>query len=164
MSARLQVKLDASDVVQQAILKAHEKKHQFRGRSAAEYVGWLRQILANELAAAMRKYETEARSLAREASLQNDLDDSAARLESWLQADQSSPSARLVRQEQVLRLAEVLAELPAEQRRALELHHCQGVPLAEVSRLLGRSQEAVAGLLYRGLKKLRQQLDDSMPR
>jgi RNA polymerase sigma-70 factor (ECF subfamily) len=58
---RLQAKLDASDLVQQTLLKAHEKKDQFWGCSQAELMGWLRQVLANELTAALRKFGTEAR-------------------------------------------------------------------------------------------------------
>ena len=161
ISPRLQAKLDASDVVQQTLLKAHEKMDQFRGHSPAELMAWLRQILANQLAEAGRKFTTEARDLAREHSLQINLDNSSARLQAWLVADQTSPSQRVMREEELLRLAQALAELPADQRRAVELHHLQGCPLAEVGQQLGRSQEAVVGLLYRGLKKLRQLLDAS---
>ena len=157
----LQAKLDASDVVQQTLLKAHENMDQFRGTSPAEFMGWLRQILANELAGSMRRFGTEGRDLSREHSLQADLDESSTRMEAWLAADQSTPSQCAMRQEQLLNLAAALAQLPPEQRRAVELHHFQSRPLAEVAPLMGRSQEAIVGLLYRGLKKLRQLLDDS---
>jgi RNA polymerase sigma-70 factor (ECF subfamily) len=161
LSPRLQGKLDASDVVQQTLLKAHEKRDQFRGNSDAELMGWVRQILANQLAEAARKFGAEARDLNRERSLNSDLEESSARLESWLAADQSSPSQRVIREEQLLRLAQSLADLPPDQRRAVELHHLQGCPVAEVGRLMGRTQGAVVGLLFRGLKKLRHLLDDS---
>ena len=161
LSPRLRGKLDASDVVQQTLLKAYEKKDQFRGRSNAELIAWLRQILANHLAQAARTFGAEARDLAREHSLEANLEDSSARLESWLAADQSSPSQRVLRDEQLLRLAQALAELPTDQRLAVELHHLQGYPVAEVGRQMGRSRAAVVGLLFRGLKKLRQLLDDS---
>jgi RNA polymerase sigma-70 factor (ECF subfamily) len=159
LGPRLQAKLDPSDLVQQTLLKAHEKQHQFRGRTPAELMAWLRQILANQLAEAARKFGAEARDLTREESLQADLDGSSARLQAWLSADQTSPSQCAIREEQVLRLTQALTELPADQRRAIELHHLQGHPVAEVSRLMERGQEAVVGLLYRGLKKLRRLLE-----
>src|SRR5437867_12277707 len=84
ISPRLQAKLDASDVVQQTLLKAHEKMDQFRGASTGEFMAWLRQILANELAQAGRKFGAEARDLGREQSLQADLDASSSRLGAWL--------------------------------------------------------------------------------
>src|SRR3954464_2603343 len=54
LQARLQSKLDASDVVQQVLLKAHENQEQFRGQTSAEQAAWLRQILARTLANAVR--------------------------------------------------------------------------------------------------------------
>jgi RNA polymerase sigma-70 factor (ECF subfamily) len=57
-------------------------------------------------------------------------------------------------------LAEALLRLPDDQRQAIELHHLQGLPLAETGRCLSRSREAVAGLVYRGLKALRALLSE----
>jgi RNA polymerase sigma-70 factor (ECF subfamily) len=159
LSPRLQGKLDYSDVVQQTLLKAHEKKDQLRGHSDAELMGWLRQILANQLAESIRRFGAESRDLARERPLHAALDESSGRLESWLAAAQSSPSQRVIREEQLLRLAEALAALPPDQRQAVELHHLQGYSVADSGRLMNRSRAAVVGLLFRGLKKLRQMLD-----
>src|SRR5262249_6163852 len=89
---RLRAKLDAADVVQQTLLSAHQCREQFRGRTEADFVAWLRAILANVLAAAMRQFATGARNLFRERSLEADLEASASRMEGILVADQSSPS------------------------------------------------------------------------
>ena len=153
---RLQGKLDPADIVQQTLMKAHEKRSQFRGRTDAELTAWLRQILVNNLAEAGRRFGAESRNVSRERSLEASLEESSARLESWLAADQSSPSQRFMRHEQTIRLANALAELPEDQRRAVELHHLKGYSVAEVGELIGRSRPAVVGLLFRGLKKLRQ--------
>jgi RNA polymerase sigma-70 factor (ECF subfamily) len=158
LDPRLQAKLDASDVVQQTLLQAHEHREQFRGRTEAELAGWLRTILANTLTAAVRRLSTEARDLNRERPLHDSLAESSARLEGWLAAEQSSPSEQVIRGEELLRLAAALAQLPAEQRQVIELHHLRGWPVAEVAAALGRSKPAVMGLLFRGLKKLRELL------
>ena len=160
LDPRLKGKLDPSDVVQQTLLKAHEKRDQFRGRSEGELNAWLRQILANKLAEASRTFGAEARDVARERSLEARLEESSARLEVALQADQSSPSQRAMRHEQVLRLANALARVPEDQRQAVELHHLKGLPVAEVAERMGRSRAAVMGLLFRGLKALRELLKD----
>ncbi len=160
LGPRLQAKLDASDVVQQTILQAHEARGQFRGTTEAEKLAWLRAILANVLAAAARRFEAGARDVARERSLQGDLDLSASRLDGLLAAEGSSPSQRAVRGEELLRLAAALNRLPEDQRRVVELHHLQGLAVAEAAERMGRTRAAVVGLLYRGLKTLRQLLHE----
>jgi RNA polymerase sigma-70 factor, ECF subfamily len=158
---RLASKLDASDVVQQTLLQAHEHRDQFRGQSEAELIGWLRTILANTLAGAMRRFTTEARDFGRERSLQDSLNQSSARLEGFLAAEQSSPSERVMRVEELVRMAEALAQLPDDQRMVVELHHLKGLPVAEVAQAMDRSKPAVMGLLFRGLKKMRMLLEAS---
>jgi RNA polymerase sigma-70 factor (ECF subfamily) len=158
----LQGKLDASDVVQETLLKAHQKRDQFRGRTEAEWAAFLRQILANTMADAARRFARGKRDVAKERSLEAALAESSARLEAWLAAEQSSPSDRAERQELLLRLAGALAELPPAQRTAIELRYLQEPPwsLAEIARHLGRTEKAVAGLLCRGLEQLRGRLGE----
>jgi RNA polymerase sigma-70 factor (ECF subfamily) len=160
LDGRLREKLDASDVVQQTLLEAHQKRAQFRGRTAAEEAAWLRQMLAHNLADAVRALGRAKRDAALERSLDAALDASSCRLEKWLAAEQSSPSQHAVRHEQLLRLTAALAQLPDGQRDAVVLHHLQGLSLADLAARLGRSESAVAGLLHRGLKRLRELLGE----
>ena len=167
--ARLEVapalrdKVDLSGIVQQTLLEAHQglSDDPERVRAQAETAGWLRAILSHNLADALRKLSARKRDVRREWSLDAALDQSASRLERWLAAEQSSPSQRAIRQEELLRMVASLAELPESQRRAIELHHLRGMPLAEIASELGTTKAAVAGLLHRGLKTLRIRLDPS---
>src|SRR5262249_62157820 len=102
----------------------------------------------------------QRRDVARERSLEAALEDSSAQLGGWLAADQSSPSVQAARHEEEVRLAAALAGLPEAQREALVLQHWHGLTLAEVGARLGRTPAAVAGLLKRGLKRLRELLED----
>ncbi len=160
MGPRLRAKVDASDVVQQAILHAHERRAQFRGATEGEWQAWLRAILANALAAMVRRYDTQARDPGRERSLEAELDRSSSRLEGLLAADLTSPSERAVRGEELLRLAHALTELPDDQRRVVELHYLKGLAVADVADQIGRTRPAAVGLLFRGLKRLRELLRD----
>ena len=74
MGPRLQAKLDASDIAQQAILQAHQARGPFRGTTEGERLAWLRAILANVLAAAARRFEARARDVGRERSLEAELE------------------------------------------------------------------------------------------
>jgi RNA polymerase sigma-70 factor (ECF subfamily) len=160
--ARLQLgpdmrgQVDPSDLVQQTLLKAHAKQDQFRGQTDAQLGAWLRQILAHELADAVRRLT----GVGERAKIEHSLEDSAARLEAWLADESLSPTRQAIRQEELVRLAEALARLPEDQRLAVELKHLQGHSVAEISRLMGRTKEAVGGLLRRGLKRLRETMHE----
>src|SRR5215471_4412021 len=140
LNPRWQGKVDLSGVVQQTLLEAHQAWDVLLRMSEAEQAAWLRKALAHNLTDEVRKLTAASRDVGRERSLEAALEDSSARLESWLATEQSSPSERAIRNEQLLRLAAALAELPEDQRRAIELHHLQGLSLAEVAEHLDRSK------------------------
>ncbi len=53
-------KVDASDVVQQTLLEAHQKQEQFSGDDAG-MAGWLRKALANNIRDALRGLRRQRR-------------------------------------------------------------------------------------------------------
>jgi len=153
-------KVDASDIVQQTLMDAYTRREQFRGNSEAELAGWLREILKNNILDVIRHEQREKRDIRREIPLRGTIDESMSRVDNWLASVQSSPSQRVSKEEDLLQLSEALDALPIAQREAIVLHHLQGLKLAEVAKELGRSESAVAGLLFRGLNKLHQQLTE----
>lgn len=156
---RLRAKLDASDIVQQTMMEAHQAAKAFAGTNDEEWIAWLRKILAHNLADALKRFSTGKRSVEREESLSRSLAKSSVRLERFLATDEPSPSQRAVANEKLLQLAEALAKLPDDQRVAVELKHLQGWPVKGIAELLGKGEEAVGGLLYRGVRKLRELLE-----
>jgi RNA polymerase sigma-70 factor (ECF subfamily) len=158
LDPRLRSKFDPADLVQQTLLEACQAPEQFQGRSEGEQKAWLRRILLRNLANAVRDLNRQKRDVSRERSLDDALEDSSARLEALLAAEQSSPSEKAARNEEVLRLEEALALLPEPQREAVVLRHFHDWPLADISRQMGRTQAAVAGLLHRGLVRLNELL------
>ncbi len=161
LDPRLQSKMDSSDLAQQTLLKAHENLDQFRGRTEGELAAWLRTILARTVANELVRFRLAKRDVALERSLEAAVEESSSRLEAWLAADQTPPSEQAIRHEQLLHLAEALARLPEDQCEAVELHHLRGLTVAEIAGQSGRTRAAVAGLIRRGLEKLRELLRDS---
>jgi RNA polymerase sigma-70 factor, ECF subfamily len=157
---RWQGKIDLSGLVQQTLLEAFQAARQLEGWTDVQKTAWLRQALANNLADEVRKLKRGKRDARRERSLESEMAESASRLERLLPAPQSTPSARIERQERMVRVAQALHELPEMQRRVIELHHLLGHSLAEAAGALGTTRAAAAGLLHRGLKRLRVMLDD----
>jgi RNA polymerase sigma-70 factor, ECF subfamily len=160
LGPELRGKIDSSDVVQETLLRAHRNREQFQGRTEAEQAGWLRAILAHSLADAARRLTPKGRH-GREQSLEAAIEQSSLRLEAMLATGLSSPSGKAVRNEQLQRLADALATLPDDQRAAVELRHLQGLSMAQIGQRMHRSVASVGGLLQRGLRGLRQCLDES---
>ena len=159
LEPQVQQRIDPSDVVQETLIKAYKSIDRFRGDSDKELAAWIRRILANTLADAIRQVHRGKRDIALERSLQAAVDESSARVEACLAADQSTPSEQVMREERLLQLAEAIADLPEDQRIALELHHLRGCNLADVAKQMKRSTPSVAGLIRRGLITLRKRLD-----
>lgn len=161
LDTRFQRRLDASDVVQQTMLEAHQHHHQFRGSGDEALGGWLRKMLVHNCADAIRAMGREKRDIGREKPLEAAIDASFCRVESWLMTDQSSPSQQVAKQEELLAMARAVDVLPVDQREAVILHHLQGMKLSDLAGHFGRSEAAVAGLLARGLRQLRVSLGAS---
>src|SRR3954464_15238446 len=79
LDPRLKSKLDPSDVVQQTMLEAYQGLADFRGDGSAQLAAWLRQILARNLANAVRDLGRAKRDFGREQSLDAALENSSVR-------------------------------------------------------------------------------------
>lgn len=157
---RLKGKVDPSDVVQQTLFQAYQAKHQFRGTTDAERAGWLRTILSNVLCGLARDFSRQRRDVSREQSMQA-VEQSSMQLANLITADASSPSAALNRHERASELANAMLKLTSDQRQAIILKYWHGATLAEIASQLDKSTEAVAGLIFRGMKKIRSEFGSS---
>lgn len=152
-------RLDASDIVQQTLLRAHQAWTTFRGRDAGELSAWLRRILSSTIANAAREHAAAARDITRELPDEAGVEASSLRLTGLLADPGESPSGHAMEVEQSVRLAKALSDLPELQREAVILRYCSGMSIGEVAAELGRSAAGVASLLRRGLARLREQLN-----
>jgi len=155
----LQKKIDASDLVQTALLQAIEALPQFRGLTEQEFAAWLRRILANKLEDKARHFRRQKRDAAVEESFQETLDDSARRLVQ-IAADTTTPSEHVMQNEKAHYIAQCLAALPPDQQMVVELHHLGEYTISEIAQRMNKSNASVAGLLRRGLQKLREDLKE----
>lgn len=159
MRRAYQAKVGASDMVQQAMLQAVQGLDGFRGQTEAEFRAWLRRILAHHLCHLDRDLHRDKRDIRREQSMEQKLAQSSMRLEGLLAGDGPSPSQHVAMGEHVLKVAQAVNRLPETQREAIRLHYLEGMKLSEVAERLDKSTGAIAGLLHRGMKTLRAQLD-----
>jgi RNA polymerase sigma-70 factor (ECF subfamily) len=152
----MQGKLDPADVVQETYLRAHHRFAQFHGRTEAEFLGWLRQILASRMAELVRHYcGTRRRDVRLERDLTAALDQSSRDLDRQLTAPGSSPSHHAAQREQAVLLADALQRLPEHYREVIILHQLEDLHFPEVAQRLGRSVDSVKNLWIRALTRLR---------
>ena len=159
IGSRLRGKADPADVIQEVFLEAARSFPQFRWRTEAELVGWLRQVLASKLGELFRRYlGAQRRDVRREQDLTAELDRSSRDLGALVAAPGSSPSQQAARREQAVLLADALERLPEHYREVIVLHHMEGLSLPEVAGRMGRSAGAVEKLWARALARLRDML------
>jgi RNA polymerase sigma-70 factor (ECF subfamily) len=160
LDRRLRGKLDASDVVQQTMLRALSAYGELRSQKPEALTAWLRKILASALADAIKHYERDKRDIHLERSIEAAVDQSASGLEMWLAADQSSPSQIASRNEELFRLVGALSELPERMREVVVAKYCRGWTLQRTADEMQTTVPAVASLLRRGLEELRKRMSE----
>lgn len=147
LGADLRVRVDESDVVQQACLSAQHAIDQFHGTSEPELVQWLLQIVEHTvLHVVERERQAEKRAIDREVRGSGPIRNAAD--------PQTSPSRRAMRGEQRQLLERAIEQLPEDQRDAVRLKYLEQATLAETAVRLGKTEDAVSGLLQRGIAKL----------
>ena len=155
----LQAKFDDSDLVQETCLEAQKSFAQFQGSSEAEFMSWLRTILAHTTAITIRHYSRQKRDVRLERQLEQDLDHSSVQLGAAFASPESSPSQRVARRERSLILADALGQLKDDYREVVILHHLEGLSIDEISTQLGRTTDSVQKLWARAIVQLRRVLD-----
>lgn len=157
LDPRVQGRVDEADIVQVTFMEAQRDLAAFRGSQIEELLGWLRNILRNNVSSAHQKHlYTQKRSAGREAN--NNPADSGPALTDMAPSETTSPSQRVMRDEAAMLLANCMEDLPETQREALRLRYVEGCSLKEIAEKMDKSEMAAAGLLKRGLQALRNRM------
>jgi RNA polymerase sigma-70 factor (ECF subfamily) len=153
----LQAKVDASDLIQQTLLEAYRDFGRFRGTTEAEWLAWLRRILAHNAANFVRQYRgTEKRQARREVPLAGPADTDGGKGFGDPADSGESPSQMLLRKERELLVADALEQLSPDHREVIILRNLQRLPFQEVAERMGRSRPAAQMLWMRAIEKLQQ--------
>ena len=129
----LQVRLDASELVQETFVKAHREFAPLAGSGERELVAWLRQILVRKPANQAKHHHARRRDQRRHESLHVLLDRSSLASQEQLAVSIASPSAHAVRREQAALLADALACLPVDYRELFINRNLEQILVDEVA-------------------------------
>ena len=158
MDARLQGRIDASDVLQDGFLDLAKRVESYLSDPRLPVFLWLRLVVSDRLAMIHRHHlGTAMRDAGREVSLYRDPlpQASSAALASMLLGRLTSPSNAAIRAEQILQVQEAINSLEPLDREVVALRHFEQLTRAETAVVLGITEEAGAKRYIRALKKLK---------
>ena len=154
LPARLRGRLEASDVVQQALVKAWQGESDFAGSTHEERLAWLRTVLKNTIRDQQRRLlGTQKRGGNREYLATELAQDDDVGVEAV--ANDPTVSHALIAQEESKQLSQLLSLLPDDQRRVMQLRHVDGLSHDSTAQRLGKSSAAVRMMWVRALRNLR---------
>lgn len=112
---RLQGKVAASDIVQEACLLAHQHFSTFRGNTEGELRRWMRQVLLNSLSDSRKKFlQSQKRAVSREAGPAN---------QQTVECGELTPASAALAQEEADLLQAAMDRLSSDYRTVLRLRN-----------------------------------------
>jgi RNA polymerase sigma-70 factor (ECF subfamily) len=158
LDRRLQARIDASDVIQEAYVEAVTRLDEYLREPSYPLFLWLRLIVAERLLK-LHRYHLGAQM--RDAGLEVSIfrgalpAASSAALAAQLLGKHTSPTQAAVRAERMMRIQEALDALEPIDREVLSLRHFEQMTLAETALSLGIEEPAAAKRYVRALKRLK---------
>jgi RNA polymerase sigma-70 factor (ECF subfamily) len=163
LDSRLSARVDASDVVQEALLDAAQKLADYERDRPLPFYPWLHRLTAERLAAVHRKHRRESRSVGREQHAFARPDDSACLLVDHLVAGDTTPGHDLLREERRQRVREALKRLAPPDREILVLRYLEDLTFPEIAAILEIGESAAKMRHLRAIERIRSVLEADEP-
>jgi len=158
LDRRLQGRIDASDVIQEAYQEAWSRLPEYLRQRPAPFFMWLRYLTGQKLLELHRQHlGTRMRDASREVSLYHGTmpETSSAALAAQLLGRDPQPSEAAIRAEMKIRLEEALNTMDPLDREVLALRHFEHLSNAETAQVLGLGTSAASKRYLRALKRLK---------
>jgi RNA polymerase sigma-70 factor (ECF subfamily) len=163
LDPRLQGRIDASDVLQEAYLEATRRLAEYLREPGMPFYLWLRFLTGQKLLEVRRRHlGTQARDAAREISLHQGAmpEASSACLAAQLLGKMTAPLQAAIRAEMKVRLQEALNSMDPLDREVLALRHFEQLDNTETAQVLGITPSGASSRYLRALKRLKEILRD----
>ncbi|GAC1616228.1 MAG: sigma-70 family RNA polymerase sigma factor [Candidatus Acidiferrum sp.] len=151
MSADLRGYTEVDDILQETFLAASRQLDQFRYQSPGSFMAWLARIANHTVVDAARFYARQKRDGGQSLRFRSESNPGGPE-----PAEFNTPSRIFMREERIQALLEKMNALSLEQREVVLLAKFEGLSTAEIATRSGKSREAIALLLHRALKRLRE--------
>lgn len=163
---RIRARVDPSDVIQETFADAVRRYPEYVQKGQMPPYLWLRFLTLQQLLIAHRKHlSVKARSAAIEVPLEviRAMSVETDSVVESLLSDGSSPSEKVVRNEELQQLTLAIEQMEPTDREILVLRHFEQMDFPEIAAVVEMSYEAVASRYRRALKKLGSVLNRSQP-
>ena len=140
---------DAEDVVQESFLRAYRQLGKFDAR--ASFGTWLYRIAVNCALDLVRSRKRRGEQLAADPTADDPVQN--------IVSGDPTPDRLALSGEVRERVAGAMNELSAAERAAFVLRHYEGLPIDDVSRILGCNPGAAKHSIFRAVQKLRRALE-----
>ncbi len=155
MNQRLAARIDASDVVQEALVTASTQLDDYLRDPEIPFYLWLRRIAWNRLVDAYRRHLVcQGRSVHREEPLGLN-DGSVHLLADHLLSSGSGPLQQLIREELQERVRATLMQLDPTDQEILLLRHLEQLPIIQCAAVLNVTVAAAKKRYVRAMERLR---------
>jgi RNA polymerase sigma-70 factor (ECF subfamily) len=161
LDRRLQARLDASDVMQDAFVEFARRFPEYAADGGMPFYLWLRQITGQKLIDLHRRHlGVQMRDAGQEVSLHRGAlpQASSVSLAAQLLGRLTSASRAAIRAETQLRVQEALNGMDPMDREVLTLRHFEMLTNEETAQVLGLRKTAASNRYIRALKRLKQLL------
>jgi len=166
MSPKLIRRVDAADVVQEALITASQRLDEFLAREDVPFFVWLRWTVRDRLIDLHRQHlESQKRDANREVAIASEMANaSSVALEGVLMGQLTSPSQAAVREELRNAIREGLATLSETDREILLLRHFEQLSLEECAQTLQMSKSGANKRHMNALRALKAFVQPFEPR
>ncbi len=142
IALRIEDRMEAEDMTQQVFLKALQSIHSY-SMKGVPFSSWLYRIAHNQMVDHIRKVKARATFI---------LDDEDRT------AGEGNPESMVERSFDIERLLKAVKHLTDAQREVVSLRFVAEQPIAEVARIMGKSEGAIKSLQHSAIEALRRNM------
>ena len=161
LDPKIRQRVDASDVVQEAMIEANRRMATFLENPGMPFHLWIRQIATDRLIDQHRRHRvSKKRSVDLEQApvVAANLDHSTIQFGLQLQDRELTPAAAAIRAEMQQRFEEAIEEMDVHDQEIIVMRHFEKLSNQEVAKVLGLTRPAASMRYLRAVRRLQQQL------
>lgn len=162
LDARIRQRVDASDVVQEAMMEANRRMPTYIENPAMPFHLWIRQIATDRLIDQHRRHVVSQKrsvDVERAPVVAANLDHSTIQFAPQLQDRELTPAAAAIRAEMQRRFESAIEEMDEHDQEILVMRHFEKLSNQEVAQALGLSEPASSMRYLRAVRRLKKLLN-----